>query len=116
MSTPNRSTVWMESRTLSPGDEMSLTEALDAGEYSTLEVVVTVEQADRGDAAALVFQHAARNVSGAYLDFSPAASVSLTATGQTWVQIDRFTRFLGWAIDGALADGAVVTVDVVAKR
>lgn len=113
---PNLSTCWLDAKTLEDGDSMALTEALDLGEYRTAEIVVNVESADEGGGATLVLQHAARNVNGAYLDFETPVSVALSATGATWVKVDRFTRFLGWSISGSLGGAVVVSVDVVGKR
>ena len=107
---------WMESKKFAAGDAMTLTGALDLRGNSTLELVVDVEEADGGEDAVLVIQHAARNVSGGYLDFETRVAIPLTATGKTWVKVDRYTRFLGWSLEGTLASGAVVTTDVVAKR
>lgn len=113
---PNLHTTWMNGKKLALGDTMQQTEALDVGEYQTLDLAVTVETADDGADAALVFEHAARNEAGCYMDFGDKVTVPLTVTGTTWVKIDRFTRFLGWAIEGTLNSGAVVSTDVAAKR
>lgn len=107
---------WMEAKKLVPGDTMALTGALDLRGNKTLDVVVDVEQADEGEDAVLVLQHAARNVSGGYVDFETRVEIPLNVTGKTWVKIDRYTRFLGWSLEGTLATGATVTTDVVAKR
>ena len=113
---PNLCTCWMESKKFANGDEMPLTGALDVGEFGTLDIVVDVETADEGADGVLVLEHAARNVTGGYLDFPDRVTIPLTAAGKTWVKIDRFCRFLGWSLEGTLASGAVVSTDVVAKR
>lgn len=112
----NLSLCWMESRALTAGDLMALTEALDMGPFNRVDLVVAVEEAGTGEGAALAFQHAARNEEGAYLDFDPVQSVDLTATGKTWIQIEALTRFLGWSLSGTLETSPTVTIDVVARR
>lgn len=111
----NLSTRWLDQRTFSAGDTMSLSEALDVGDYGSLELVITVEQAATGSSPALVVEHAALNGADRYLAFDPAVSVDLTQTGTTWLHRSPFTRPLGWSLSGTLETDAVVSIDVVAK-
>lgn len=106
---------WLDQRTLSAGDTMSLSEALDVGDYNSLDLVITVEQAARGTDPVLVLEHAALNGSDHYLAFDPAVSIDLTQTGKTWLHRSPFTRLLRWSLSGTLETDAIVSIDVVAK-
>lgn len=105
----------LDHHSLSTGDAMDAADALDLGEHQTLELVLTVHSAGTGTSIALVVQHAPFNESGAYLDFPTAVRFDLSTTGTTWSQVDRFTRFVSWSVDGNLDTAAEVTLDVVAK-
>lgn len=113
---PTLSLRWMDQRTLSPGEEMPLIEALDVGDYNSVDIVFTVVKEATGTAPALVLEHAPCNELGGYLGFDPVQTVDLTMPGKTWIHLDRLTRFLGWSLTGALEDGATITADVVARR
>lgn len=112
---PTLSRVLLDRQTLSTGDAMDLDDALDLGDYATLDVIVTVHAAGEGEDAALVVSHAPRNVADGYLDFPTPISVSLISAGRTWVRVEAFTCFVSWSVIGTLSSGATVSLELVAR-
>lgn len=100
---------------VSEGDALSLDEALDLGEHHTLAIAVNVLSAGAGTAPTLTVVHAAANEKDAYTTLSEPVAVPLDATGITVVYIPAFLRWVRWAVSGTLTDGAVVTLDLIAK-
>lgn len=112
---PTLCRVLLDRQSLSAGDAMSLKDALDLGHYATLDVVVTVHEASEGDSGALELRHAPRNQEDSYLDFPTPISVSLAATGKTWIRADAFTCFVAWSVSGDLSRSATVSLELVAR-
>lgn len=113
---PMLNTRMLNRHTLSAGDTMALSAALDVGDFTSLDVVITVDEAGAGDAPLLELQHAACNEDDGYLSCNPSQTVDLSVAGKTWIHLDQFTRFLRWSLSGALESSATVTIDVVARR
>ena len=105
----------LDEASLSLGDTMDLTNALDLARYRELEIVVRVSQAGSGDAPLLVVEHSASNEAGAYLAFSTPVEVDLSVVGNTWLHQVAFTRWVAWRVSGTLSESAVVTLEIVAK-
>lgn len=105
----------MDQRTLSDGDTMANNEAVDAGAWPTAELVITVNTAATGESPTLTIKHAPRLVGNVWLDFEEPLVIDLSETGDTWVHVTSFTRFIGWFVSGTLTTPAVVTFDLVAK-
>lgn len=101
--------------TLSEGDAMDLSSALDLARYRELEVVVRVSHAGVGEEPRLVVEHSASNEAGAYLAFSNPVEVDLSVAGNTWVHQGAFTRWLAWRLSGSLSESAVVTLEIIAR-
>lgn len=102
--------------TLSDGDAMDLTMALDLLEFGELDLVVQVHEATEGESPVLVLEHAPANESDAYIDFPTPARVDLSATGTTWHRVTAFTRWVRWRLTGTLAGNPTVTLDLLARR
>lgn len=108
----------LDSVTLSAGDVVDLTGALDLGQYRELHIVVTIHQAgeaQEGESVTLSVKHAAINEEALYLDFETPAEVSLTSAGTSWFHASTFTRYVWWFVSGTLLSDAVVTLDLVGK-
>lgn len=107
----------LSSVTLSDGASPDLSaDVLDAGEATSLDVVITVVEA--GDAesdAILALKHAAVNEEGAYLDFDTPVEVSVNVAGRSWFHVSQLTRWVTWSLSGARTGGAVVTVDIIVR-
>ena len=102
--------------TLQSGDVMDLSLAVDIGEHNKLDVVVHVSTPGEGESPILHLEHAASNEEGAYVPFETPMEVDLSTEGRSWFHADRFTRWLTWRLSGTLTSGAVVTLDLVARR
>lgn len=106
----------LDASTLSDGDGAEPTHAVDLGEYRELHIFVRVTEAGTGESPTLVVEHSSRGETDTYVPFETPVSVDLTTTGNTWVQVSGFLRYVAWRLTGTLSASAVVTLDIVAKR
>lgn len=109
----------LDGQTLTEQQAPASAGALDLGDYDQLELVISVTTAgtaDEGTAPALVLQHSPSSGGEVLLEFPTPVSVDLTVTGNTWIHVPYFTRWLFWSTSGALISAATVSVDVVGRR
>lgn len=105
----------LDHRSLSEGDTMSSESAADLSEGHTLEVVVTVHSAGEGDSPTLCLRHAPDSADESWLEFPEPMRISPSRPGRYWLHASRYTRYVGWALNGTLTADAEVTVDLIAK-
>lgn len=105
----------LDAATISDGDAIEPTGAIDLSEYRELHVFVRVIEAGTGDSPSLVLEHSSRGETDAYVPFSTPVQVDLSATGGAWFYVPAFMRWVAWRVTGSLATPATVTVDIVAK-
>ncbi len=110
------STCILKRVTLSDGDAMDLSMALDLLAFHELDIVVQVHEAAEGDTPRLLVEHAPANEEGSYLDFPTPISIDLSVVGSTWHRVTSFTRWVTWRTTGTMGAGPVVTMDILARR
>ncbi len=100
-------------QTLSSTQTMPRDEVLDLGAYNTLQIQLRVLVA--GSGGNVKIQHAAVNEPDAFKDLS-GASAALNATGNHFVTVTNFLRYLRWVTDGSVSGSPAVLIDIIAKE
>ncbi len=102
----------MEPMTINGDGDQPSWEAFDGGNYTQLNLLLRVLKA--GTAGTLRIQHAAVNRDDAFVDLVGTA-VSLAGTGDTFVQVTAFLRYVRWRVDSGTAGSPMALVELVAK-
>jgi hypothetical protein len=102
----------LDATVLAPGDKQKVSEAMDVGTSSRVEIQTRILKA--GTAGNLTLEHAAVNEEGAYTALT-GASWACNATSNTPTTITNFLRYIRWAAASSVAGLPVGLIDVVAK-
>ena len=107
--------ILLDRATVHDGDALSLSDALDLGEYSSLGVVLTVHEAGAGSAPTLSVEHAVVNEDEGYVPFDTPMQISLETPATAAFQAHPFLRWIRRTCSGTLSSPAVVTLAIIAK-
>lgn len=105
----------LDRATLKQSDSSSAEQILDLGDADALEIVLAVDTPCEGEGARLVLRHAPSLTSPQWLDFPVAVAISLHRKDRIWISAPRFTRYVGWAVEGVLTTDAIASVEIVPK-
>lgn len=112
---PGKSFRLLIQATVEDGARQDLSEALDLIDQGQIDIVCTVHTPGVGESPQLLLQHAPVNEEEAYIAFEEPIAIDLTTAGTAWVHVSRFTRWVTWLTSGTLTEGAVVSLDIVAR-
>ena len=102
----------MDPETLAASETQKLSEAMDVGACSRLEIQARILKA--GSAGNMILQHAAVNEESAYVALT-GATWPCNAVSNTPTTITSFLRYIRWAADSSVAGLPMGLIDIVAK-